>query len=35
MKFAMIDVFEFMKKEKLKSKIIIQVHDELLFDVFP
>ena len=25
----MIDIFEFMKQEKLRSKMIIQVHDEL------
>ncbi len=32
-KKAMIDVFEWMKAEKLQSKMILQVHDELVFDV--
>ncbi|MDO8968943.1 DNA polymerase I [Algoriphagus sp.] len=31
-KVAMIHVYEWMKKEKLKSKMILQVHDELVFD---
>lgn len=31
-KVAMIHVHEWMKKEKLKSKMILQVHDELVFD---
>ncbi|MBN3521308.1 DNA polymerase I [Algoriphagus lutimaris] len=31
-KVAMIDVHRWMKKEKLKSKMILQVHDELVFD---
>lgn len=31
-KVAMIDVHEWMKKENLKSKMILQVHDELVFD---
>ncbi len=34
-KLAMIDVDNFMKKNNLKSKMIIQVHDELVFDVYP
>ena len=29
----MIHVHEWMKKEKLQSKMILQVHDELVFDV--
>jgi DNA polymerase-1 len=33
-KLAMIDVFEEFRKRKLKSKMILQVHDELVFDVF-
>jgi len=33
MKMAMIKVYNAMKKEKLASKMIIQVHDELVFDV--
>ena len=31
----MINVFERLKKEGLKSKLILQVHDELVFDVLP
>lgn len=31
-KVAMINVFEEMKKKKMESKMILQVHDELLFD---
>lgn len=31
-KVAMIHVHNWMKKEKLKSKMILQVHDELVFD---
>lgn len=31
-KLAMIKVHEAIKKEKLKSKMILQVHDELVFD---
>lgn len=33
LKLAMIDIFEEFKKEKLESKMIIQVHDELVFEV--
>jgi len=32
-KLAMINVYEKMKRKKLKSKLILQVHDELVFDV--
>lgn len=31
-KIAMINIFEEFKKKKLKSKMILQVHDELVFD---
>jgi DNA polymerase-1 len=31
-KVAMINVYRWMKKENLKSKMILQVHDELVFD---
>jgi DNA polymerase I len=31
-KIAMIDIFNEFKKKKLKSKMILQVHDELVFD---
>lgn len=31
-KVAMINVHQWMKKENLKSKMILQVHDELVFD---
>ena len=33
LKLAMIDIFEEFNKRNLKSKMIIQVHDELVFDV--
>ncbi|MEZ4885629.1 MAG: DNA polymerase I [Chitinophagales bacterium] len=33
-KVAMIDVHAEMKKRELKSKMILQVHDELVFDVY-
>ena len=32
MKLAMIRVYELLKKEKMKSKMILQVHDELLIE---
>jgi len=32
-KLAMINIHHWMKKENLKSKMILQVHDELVFDV--
>jgi len=32
-KVAMINIHKWMKAEKLKSKMIMQVHDELVFDV--
>lgn len=31
-KVAMIQIHDFIKKEKLQSKMILQVHDELIFD---
>ena len=31
-KIAMISIFKEMKKENLKSKMVLQVHDELVFD---
>ena len=34
-KIAMLESAEFIKKEKLKSIMIMQVHDELVFDVIP
>ncbi|GHB30880.1 DNA polymerase I [Mongoliitalea lutea] len=33
-KVAMIHVYQWMKQEKLKSKMILQVHDELVFDAY-
>lgn len=32
-KVAMIRIHEFLKKNKLQSKLILQVHDELVFEV--
>jgi DNA polymerase-1 len=34
-KLSMINVFRKMKAEGLKSKMVLQVHDELVFDVIP
>ncbi|MDR2815280.1 MAG: DNA polymerase I, partial [Proteiniphilum sp.] len=34
-KIAMIRIFNRLQKEKLQSKMILQVHDELNFNVFP
>ena len=34
-KIAMIHIFQRFKKEHIKSKMILQVHDELNFSVFP
>lgn len=34
-KMAMIEVDAWAKKEQITSKLIMQVHDELVFDVFP
>jgi DNA polymerase I len=33
-KLAMIRIFEAMQKKNLKSKMILQVHDELVFDAY-
>ena len=33
MKIAMVKIFEEMKEKNLKSKMLLQVHDELIFDV--
>ena len=33
MKIAMINIYEKMKKKNLKSKLVLQVHDEILIDV--
>lgn len=34
-KLAMVRIYNEMKKRKFKSKMILQVHDELVFDVAP
>lgn len=33
-KLAMINIHEWMKKEKLRSRMVLQVHDELVFDAY-
>ena len=33
-KIAMIEVYKEMKEKQLKSRMVLQVHDELIFDVF-
>ena len=33
MKIAMVKIFNEMKERNLKSKMLLQVHDELIFDV--
>ena len=32
-KVAMVNIHKWMKEENLKSKMVLQVHDELVFDV--
>ena len=34
-KIAMINVFNRIKNEKLKSKLVLQIHDELIIDCYP
>jgi DNA polymerase-1 len=34
-KLAMINIQRKLKELNLKSKMVLQVHDELIFDVFP
>ena len=34
-KFAMIEVFNKINEHKLKSQLILQIHDELIVDVYP
>ena len=34
-KIAMINIHNEIKKEKLRSKMILTVHDELVFDAYP
>jgi len=34
-KLAMIDIQNYIKKENLKSRMLLQVHDELIFDIAP
>src|SRR5439155_5019973 len=35
MKIAMIDIHRELKKKKMESAMVIQVHDELVFDAVP
>jgi DNA polymerase-1 len=35
MKIAMIDVFFRLKRENLKSRLILQIHDELVIETAP
>lgn len=35
MKLAMINIYNKLNEQKLKSKIILQVHDELLIEAYP
>lgn len=35
MKIAMINVYKKLQKEKLQSKMILQVHDEIVIEVYP
>ena len=32
-KIAMVNIYRWLQKEKLKTKMILQVHDELVFDL--
>ncbi len=34
-KIAMINIHDEMKRQKMRSKMILQVHDELVFDTYP
>ncbi|MEQ9443814.1 MAG: DNA polymerase I [Cyclobacteriaceae bacterium] len=34
-KMAMVNIYDWMQQEKLNSRMILQVHDELVFDVHP
>lgn len=34
-KLAMIRVYDALKKQNLKSKLILQIHDELIVNVYP
>ncbi len=35
MKLAMLNIHRRLKREKLQSKMLLQIHDELVFDVPP
>ena len=34
-KIAMVNIYKYMEENKVKSKLIIQIHDELVFDLHP
>ena len=34
-KLSMVKIHKYLSDEKLKSQLIMQVHDELVFDVYP
>jgi DNA polymerase I len=34
-KLAMINIYQYLQQHQLKSRMILQVHDELIFDVYP
>jgi DNA polymerase-1 len=35
MKIAMLKIWNFLETQNIKSQLIMQVHDEVVFDIFP